>query len=194
MRLIPIVSFIAFCFFVITNSYAAVPESQLLFSLTSQNKARIGVINVSQQSLSLEITNKKGDVFFKKKTKNGSNYFEVIDLSQMPNDEYTVNVKGLAQEIHKKFIVNNKEVTIKFETKPSFKIINNESLLIYYNNYQKKPVNIAINLYNELVFESKNITDSIVYKKFSLKQMTKGLYVVNLSADKEIFNYDLEIK
>ena len=194
MRLILIVSFIAFFFFVITNCYAVVPESQLLFSLTSQNKARVGIINTSQQALSLEIINKKGDVFFKKKTKNGSNYFELIDLSQMPNDEYTVSVKGLAQEIHKKFIINNKDVTIKFETKPSFKVINNETLLVYYNNYQRKPVNIAINLYNEMVFESKNITDSIVYKRFSLKQMTKGLYVVNVSADKEVFNYDLEIK
>jgi hypothetical protein len=194
MKIKQAVSFIAVCLFLITNSAANSPESQLLFSLTSDNKARVGIINTSAQALTLAITNKDGEVFFETTAKSGTNYFKLIDLNNLTDGEYIVRMKGLNKEVRKRFVVSNKQITMKAEVKPTFKITEEGTLLIYYRNSEQRPVDITFYQNNEAVFETKSITDAVVSKSYVLNKMPKGSYTVTVVADNERFNYDLVIK
>lgn len=184
----------AVCAFLIAHSAANSPESQLLFSLTSDNKARVGIINTSTHNLSLEITSKSGAVYFETSTKSGTNYFKLLDLSKMPDDEYVIRLKGLPQEITRRFVKNNGKVSLKIQLKPVFKIIDNEKLLIYYSNSNQKPVNITFNQQNDRIFETLDIKDAVISITYSLKNLPKGSYTVNVSTEDETFKYELTVK
>lgn len=183
----------AVCAFLITNSIANSPESQLLFSLTTDNKARVGIINTSSHTLSLEIISKSGTVYFETSTKSGTNYFKLLDLSKMPDDEYIIRLKGLPQEITRRFVKNNSQISLKRQVKPVFKVIDNEKLLIYYPNGSQKPVNITFNQEGETIFENLAITDAVISITYSLKNLPKGSYTVDVSTEEETFKYELTV-
>lgn len=194
MNLRQAVCFMAVWMFFIANIAANAPESQLLFSLTSDNKARVGIINTSTHNLSLEITSKSGAMYFETSTKGGTNYFKLLDLSKMPDDEYVIRLKGLSQEITRRFVKNNGKVSLKIQLKPVFKIIDNEKLLIYYANSTQKRVNITFNQQNERIFETLDITDAVISITYSLKNLPRGSYTVNVITEDETFKYELTVK
>jgi hypothetical protein len=180
--------------FNLANVQCNPPESCLLFSITSQSKVRLGVINTSNKSLNLEITNKNGNIFLKETTKRGANYFQLLDLSKMPDGEYTVKLSGLDKDIKKRFLISNNKIKMETIIEPIFRVLDNNMLMVFYKNTQGKPVNIAFEQSNQVVFEEKNITEPILNKRYSLKQLPRGQFTVKLYSDDDVFNYSLEIK
>ena len=153
------------------------PENCLLFSLTSGSKARLGVVNTSKKSLNLEITSSSGSVFFSKSISGGENYFQILDLSKMNNDEYLVKLTGSEKDYEKKFIVKNNTATLikkEKEIDPVFQLINNETLVVSYPNVNNKNVSIYFELNNEVVFEEREIKGTQLSKKYSLRKLPKG--------------------
>jgi len=51
-------------------------ESILLFSITGDKKARVGVVNPGDKKIHLSLSNKTGEVFFKVFIDKQSNYFK----------------------------------------------------------------------------------------------------------------------
>lgn len=183
----------AVCALFTANSIANPTESQLLFSLTSDNKARVGIINTSNGNLFLEIVNKEGQGYFDVTAKKGTNYFKLLDLSKLPDGEYTIRLKGLPQEMHRKFSISNNKITLKREVKPVFKIMDNDKFLIYYGNSEKNPVSIIFSQNNELIFENKELTDATISVTYSLKNLPEGTYTVSVITADDTYKYELKV-
>jgi hypothetical protein len=174
-----------------------IPENCLLFSLTSGNKARLGVVNTGKKVLNLEITSSDGAVFFTKSISGVENYFQVLDLSKMTDGEYHVKLSGAVKDYEKKFIVKNKTATIikiESDVDPVFQLINNETLVVSYPNVNNKVVSIYFEMDNEVVFEERDIKGTQLSKKYSLKKLPKGHYSVKLNSDGKLYSYPLVIK
>jgi len=183
--------------FLSCHRIALATESQLLFTISSEFKARLGVVNRENHAMDVEITNNNGDVFFTKTVSGGQNYFQLLDLTAMPDGQYKIKLAGFGTAEEKEFnISNHKAEMMKKEklTEPSFHLINGEVLAVNYPNVNGKSVNIFFELNNEVVFEDRNISEKIVNKKYSLKQLPKGEYDVKLYSGGNIFTYPLVIK
>jgi hypothetical protein len=180
--------------FLTTNAYSGIPESQLLFSITSQNTIRLGVINTSKQDLDLEIVNKTGNVFLDKKTKSGSNYFQLLDVNNLPDGNYVIHLSGRNLDIEKKFIIENRKIKLKINFKPKFNFIDNETLLVFLNNPERKNIDIAFENNKEVIFEDKNVNEALLNKRYSLKKMPKGYFTIKLWVDDELYQYSIEVK
>jgi len=180
--------------FLTTNAYSGIPESQLLFSITSQNTIRLGVINTSKQDLDLEIVNKTGNVFLSKKTKSGSNYFQLLDVNNLPDGNYVIHLSGRNLDIEKKFIIENRKIKLKINFKPKFDFIDNETLLVFLNNPERKNIVIAFENNKEVIFEDKNVNEALLNKRYSLKKMPKGYFTIKLWIDDELYQYSIEVK
>jgi hypothetical protein len=186
-----------FLLFFMIYSMAVASESCLLFSISSDYKARLGVVNKENHTLNLEIINNEGDVFFTKAISGGQNYFQLLDLTAMPDGKYQVRLSGSKNNYQKEFLVNNHRAEIEKKEKligPSFHLLSDETLAVSYVNDKGKSVNIRFELNNEVVFEDRNIYEASVNKRYSLKQLPKGEYSVKLCSDGNTFSYPLVIK
>ncbi len=181
----------------INSSLVNASDSQLLFSLTSESKARLGVVNKDNHVLDLEISDKNGEVFYSKSVQSGQNFFQLLSLTDMPDGQYQVILSGYECHYQKEFIIAKHKAELIFKTKvqePTFQLINNNTLAVSYSNANGKTVNIFFEINDEVVFEDRNISDRIVNKKYSLKQLPKGAYSVKLYSDGNIFSYPLVLK
>jgi hypothetical protein len=173
---------------------ASGPESYLLFSLTSQNTARLGIVNTTNRDLNLSITNVSGEVFFSKAVSGKHNYFQMLDLNKMPGGEYSVKLSGLDETCMKKFIVTNSTVQLikdEKESLPSFNLMNDKTLTVSYFNSQKNTVNILLEKDNEVVFEDKGLLDMALSKRYSLKKLPGGEYTVKLKSGEKTYSFPL---
>lgn len=181
----------------IQSSYSNNPESCLLFSITSQNVARIGIINREKSNLELIISNEKGEVLFTKKVSGFDEYFRLVDLTDMPEGDYEVKLTG-GEKLHsKKFTVKEKTATIikkKEDIKPVFKLLDEEILLVSYLNTKNNNVNIFFEINEDIVFEERNIQEMPVSKKYSLEKLPPGDYIVKLYSGGEIYQYPVAVK
>jgi hypothetical protein len=178
---------------------ATSPESCLLFSLTSQNIARLGIVNTSKHNLNLSITNVAGELFFSKVVNSGQNYFQMLDLTKMPDGEYTVKLSGLDSPLEKKFMVASASARLiksneESESVPLFRLMDNETLTVSYFNSHKNTVNIRLEKDDEVIFEEKGLLDLALTKKYSLKKLPNGLYTFKLFSGDKIYSYPLVIK
>jgi hypothetical protein len=184
-------------FFITSYTNADTPESCLLFSIASKSNARLGIVNTNNHSLQLEIINANGEIFFSKTVSGKQNYFQLLDLSNMPDGKYNVKLKGESTEFGKGFTISNHKVEIQkksFEQRPLFKMIDNEILAVSYLNKTSGYVNILFELNNEIIFEDRNISQTPVSKRYSLKQLPKGDYIVKLYSGDQSFSYPMAIK
>ncbi|MGD2034722.1 MAG: hypothetical protein PVF73_06690 [Bacteroidales bacterium] len=173
------------------------PRSCLLFTITSQNIARIGVINRENDNLVFLIKNEYGEVLFTKSVTEYDDYFKLFDLSGMPDGEYIVKLTGGKEPFEKKFTVENKTATLikeKKEIKPVFKLINEDILIVSYLNAKMNTVNIFFELDDDVVFEERNIKGNPVSKKYSLKKLPHGEYLVKLYSGGNVYEYPLAVK
>ncbi len=177
---------------------ASTPESCLLFSLTAQQKARLGIVNTTNRVLDLAITNFSGETFFSKSISGNHNFFQLLDLAKMPGGEYSVKLTGLDESIEKKFIKTNATIQLVKEVKetpPSFRMMDDESLTISYFNSQKNTVNILLESSDdEVVFEEKGLLDMALSKKYSLKKLPRGEYTVKLNSGGRTYSYPIILK
>ena len=179
--------------FFFSNLYAGNPETRLLFSI-SQNTIRLGVINASQQNLDLELIEKSGSAFLNKTTKGGTNYFQMFDVSNLPDGDYIVRLSGGSFSVKKKFVIENRKPKIKIEVEPKFKLVGNETLLVFYPNPQKKNIDITLEHNNEVVFEESKLKDEVLNKRYSLRSLPKGSYDLRFFVDDELYRYSFEVK
>lgn len=187
-----VVACIILFFFQITN--ATKPESYLLFSITSQNTARLGIVNTSKRFLELEIADDNGETIYSKKVLGKQNYFQLLSLANMPDGEYRVTLKNIDKIEEKKFIIKNSDAqlfTEQPETEPSFYMQDDNSLIISYLNSKEALVNIFFIKDDDVVFEDRGLTGRAMSKKYSLKQLPRGEYTVKLYAGSKIYTYPL---
>jgi hypothetical protein len=178
-------------------SYSGKPESCLLFSITSKNVARIGVINREKSNLELSISNESGTVLYTQKVFGFEDYFKLVDLTDMPDGDYKVKLTGGEKSYQKGFSINNKTATIikkKKEIKPVFRLLNEEILLVSYLNAMNNNVNIFFEINEDVVFEERNIQEMPVTKKYSLEKLPPGEYIVKLYSGGKIYQYPLAVK
>jgi hypothetical protein len=183
--------------FITLNGIAVASGTRLLFTISSEYKARLGVLNKENHAVDIEISNNDGDIFFTKTISGGQNYFQLLDLTAMPDGQYHVRISGLGTETQKEFTIKNHRAELIKKVKvvePSFHLLNGDLLAVSYPNLNGKSVNIFFELNNEVVFEDRNISDKVVNKKYSLKQLPKGEYSVKLYSEGSIFTYPLVIK
>jgi hypothetical protein len=176
---------------------AADPNSYLLFSISSQNKARLGIVNTTKRNLKLEMIDKNGLLLFDKVVSGNQNFFQLLDLSTMPNGEYTVKLtRGIDDVVEKKFMVLNGIASVvkeREEVKPVFKLVDDNSLIVSYLNAKSNTVSIFFERDEEVVFEDRGITDMPVSKRYSLAKLPKGFYTVKLYSGGNIYSYNLSL-
>lgn len=179
------------------SSYIIAPESHLLFTISAQTKGRLGIVNKSNQNLKVEIVGIDEISLFNKKVSPNNNFFQVLDLSSMPNGEYCVRLTaGMDEIIEKKFNVQNGIASLvkkPKEVSPVFKLDNNTSLLISYLNANLNSVSIFLEKDEEVVFEDRNIVDMPLSRRYSLSKFPKGFYVVKLYSGGKVYTFDLSL-
>ena len=183
---------LALSFGLILNAMVTVPESCLLFSITSQNTARLGVINTGKKTIDVTIKNENGEVLYTKSIKGENNFFQLINLNSAPDGNYIVSLSGDDETNRKHFSVNNSVAKIIKENeipKPKFLMTGNQTLLVSYFNKNSLSINILFMLNNEVVFEDKGLSEISLRKIYSLKQLPKGDYTVKLYSGPEIFSF-----
>lgn len=179
-----------------SHAFASPAESCLLFSISSKNIGRLGVINVSNRPLTVEIKNKNAEVFFTKNIAGNKNFFQMVDLNTLPDGEYKVVVSGTNFSSEKKFIIENRVAKLipkEAESIPVFNFLENKTLLVRYYNVKQNSVNIFIEKDNDVVFEERDITDLNIVKKYSLTKLPKGPYVVKVYSGGNIYDYQFVI-
>lgn len=177
--------------------YSNQPESCLLFSISEHNVARIGIINREKNNLQLSIYNETGTELFSQTVSAYKDFFKLISLSGISEGEYVVKLTGGGKAFEKKFTMNNTIASIvkeKEEIKPVFKLINEDILIISYFNAKNNKVNIFFEMDDNVVFEERNITGTPVKKKYSLKRLEHGEYIVKLYSGSKIYEYPLAVK
>ncbi len=188
---------IAITFTISYSLYSSTPQSCLLFSITKNNVARIGIVNRESKNLELLITDKFGEVLFSKSVSDYEDYFKLFDLTGMPEGDYKVKLTGSAKTFEKRFAIHNNIAMVvkeKEEVQPVFKLINEDILIISYLNAKMSKVNIFFELNDDVVFEERNITGTPVSKKYSLSRLPHGNYVVKLYSGSKIYEYPLAVK
>lgn len=195
----------AFILFSIFSSFSSLfcsnTESQLLFSLTSEGKIRMGVINTSKRSLHFEVVDNNSTVMYETSVKAGSNYFKLIDFSKLADGNYEVHLNGLTNDLKRKFaivkgrisIVVNKNEEDNLE-KPNFTLISNDAIVIEYNNSAGLIVRMHIEKNSEEIYSDENSSGHKFIKKYSLKNLPKGKYEIKLFVGDKTFTYPVEIK
>lgn len=185
--------------FLTSGILASDHQTCLLFSITQQHVARLGVVNTDKGNAKLEIINSSDEVVFTKNIPGKHNYFQLLDLSKMPDGNYKVKLSGEEKTYVKEFVVNNQVATVKVKHKevevaPVFHMINNDELAVTYLNTLGKNVSIYFELSDEVIFEDRNLTQTPITKKYSLKKLPKGNYTVKLYAGNNIFSYSMALK
>jgi hypothetical protein len=175
-----------------TNGYSA--SGTLLFSINSQNLARIGVLNNGNNSIILNISNKEGENVFTEYIKGGNTYFKLFDLSKLPDGQYKIKINGNNEEAEKVFKITKGHAelvkTLK-EIPPKFYQTDELTFMFFYSNVYNHSVDITFEINNTVVFEDKRITGAPIKKSYSLKSLPKGKYVVFLKAGDKYYSYSL---
>ncbi len=173
---------------------ATKPENCLLFSITSQNTARLGVINTGRRSLDLTITNSAGEIFYTKSVRGENNFFQMLNLANMPDGNYTVKLIDGTNTTEKLFTISNslaKIIKTGEILEPKFIMPDERTLIISYFNKHSNAINIFFMLDDEIVFEDRGLSDIALSKRYSLKQLPSGKYIVKLYSGGKVFSYPL---
>jgi hypothetical protein len=183
------------CFFVShLSSFCNPPETLLLFSVTSSKVARLGVINTTQQSLSVQIVKSDGDIYFNETIKEKSNLFQLLEMNKLPDGEYCVRVTGTDKVIKREFIKSQANVEVLEVFEPKFFNINNEMVNVFYKNPKGAPVNITIEQKDEVLFSDGPLTDKQINKRYSLQKFPKGVYIMKFNVSGDTYQFTLDIK
>lgn len=173
------------------------PDSHLLFSISSESKARLGIVNLSRRSIKLEILNQDEVMLFDRTVSGYENFFQLLDLSGMPDGDYTVRLtRNIGESEEKNFIIEKGVATLVVEKKeipPVFRLVDDNSLIISYLNAKSNSVNVFFEYNDEVVFEDRGIRESPVSKRYSLAKLPKGNYVVKLYSGGKIYDFSMTI-
>jgi len=173
-------------------SRAELPESVLLFSINSQNTARLGIVNTSHKNIDLVISNLKGETIYTRSVAGEENYFQLFSLANMPDGEYTVSLKHLQEIDRKRFIIRNSVATLlkpQQDKPPTFQLPDENTLIVTYLNVHQHTVNIFFMQQDNVIFEDRGLTDLALSKRYSLKQLPEGDYEVRLYSAGKIYTY-----
>ena len=141
------------------------------------------------------ITNTAGEVFFTKSVRGEDNYFQMFDLSNLPDGNYSVNLSDGANTTNKRFTVTNslaKIIKVNEDPKPNFIMPDDQTLIVSYFNVYSNDVNIFFML-DDVVFEDRGLTGITLSKKYSLRQLPAGKYTVKLYSGGQIYSYPLAL-
>lgn len=81
-KILPILFALIFHF---ANGKCNLPKSTLLFSINSFHTSRLGVINTTQNILTVQIVNVSGNIYLNEEVKGGTNLFKLLDLRNLPS-------------------------------------------------------------------------------------------------------------
>lgn len=146
-----------------------------------------------------DITLKSGNgrVFYKETVLNGENFAKRLDLSQMPNGEYTVEVENnnsftaipVILENASAVVRSSDEVTI---VKPTLSVVGDKlNVAIDEANTQEVWVSIFDNDSNRLAFEKVSAENM---KRFDLSKLDRGQYTVYMFTEGKNFVQSLSLK
>ena len=195
-KLNPLMGSIIVLLFIYSQAWATPPDNCMLFSITSLNTARLGVINTSRRSVELTISNTAGEAFFTKSVHGENNYFQMFDLANLPDGNYSVKLFDGTNTTQKSFTVSNslaRVIKANEEPKPNFMMPDDKTLIVSYLNTNFNDVNIFFMLDDEVVFEDRGLTEMTVSKKYSLRQLPAGKYTVKLYSGGQIYSYPLAL-
>jgi hypothetical protein len=169
----------------------------LLFSLTADKKARVGVVNSGDKNIRLSLSNNKGEVLFNKNINKHSNYFKYYDLSKLPDGKYVFALSGYGRSTEKRIEIKKSEVIIvkeKTAPKPLLYYNNDGFLILIWDSAANKLKKLTILNNNNVIYEDNLGYDDSIRKRYSLDKLGRGKYEVNFYAGDKLFTYDFEKK
>lgn len=171
-------------------------ETQLLFSVSSDNSVRVGVVNTEDKQLFLAIEDYSGTEIIKQSISRNTNYFKLFTLTQLPDGKYIVKLTGQNVDLTKRFEIKDSKIEVvkNVENKPVFRYLeDSKAMYLSYLNTRGDAVNVFIEDDGKIVYEERGITDISIQKKYSLRQLPQGTYSVKLYAGGNIFQYEFTV-
>lgn len=188
--------FILLSIFHFTQSKCVNRESMLLFSLTGDNKARVGVVNPGNRNIRLTVSKKNtGEILFNRYIDKHSNYFKFYNLSKLPDGRYVFTLSGYGKYTEKKIEIKNSEVVIvkeKTDPKPLIYYNNDGFLILICDSTASKLRKLTILSNNNVIYEDNLGYNDSIYKRYSLEKLGRGKYEVNFFTGNKLFTYDFE--
>ena len=178
--------------------FSSEPESMLLFSVDSFNKARIGVINPSSKKITLSLTNEDGTPVHTTDVDKETNYFKIYDFSKLLDGEYKLSLLGSYNTEERQFEKKEDKIYIvkKYNqnNEPVFNLIENSYLVISYLKPDKdETVKVRFEKDGKLIFEDVDTSPVNFNKKYSINKLPKGKYVAKVVSGYKTFNYNFII-
>jgi len=161
--------------------------------LTS-DKAVVSISNENPAMFELSIVAENGDlVYYKESAKPLNSYQRVFDLKQLPEGDYTFNLKVNDTNLSKNVKVESNGIYVgksKLRFDPYFSYAG-DVLKFSYLNFDGET--FALNIYNngELVYESKLGKDFNMMNGYDLSALGAGEYSVVLSSVNREYTYSL---
>lgn len=180
-------------------STLAIANDKPTVKVKSVEAKTIAVVAYGYGAVKTDITLKSGNgrVFYKETVSDGINYAKRLDMSEMPNGEYTLEVENnntftaipVIVENASTVIKNADEVTI---VKPTISVVGDKLNVAFADQVTKEVwVSIFDNDSNRLAFE-KVSADHL--KRFDLSKLDNGQYTVRMSTEGKNFIQSLSLK
>lgn len=164
-------------------STIAIANERPTVKVKSVEAKTIAVLATGYGEVKTDITLKSGNgrVFYRETVKGGENYAKRLDMSEMPNGEYTLEIENknsftaipVKLELNTAVVNSKDEVTI---VKPTLNVVGDKLNVAFADqNTEEVWVSIFDNNSNRLAYEKVSTENR---KRFDLSRLEKGDYTV----------------
>lgn len=176
---------------------AAKPSgAEVLFSITADNRARMGCINQGDQVVRLELSDEAGTSVFSKKIDKHTDYFTFLDLKNLPSGIYILQTKGNDTTEFRAFRKTGEQIlAIDIAKEISPQIFHAGNLLqVAYQNLLNNTVKLSIEAGTQTFFSDSDNSGSVFTKKYSLEELPRGKYNLKIETILHSYIYPIELK
>jgi hypothetical protein len=165
------------------DTFFEIPEMNGIKKLLELSKKGLAFHGGTKEEVKTDITLKSGNgrVFYRETVKGGENYAKRLDMSEMPNGEYTLEIENknsftaipVKLELNTAVVNSKDEVTI---VKPTLNVVGDKLNVAFADqNTEEVWVSIFDNNSNRLAYEKISTENR---KRFDLSRLEKGDYTV----------------
>lgn len=174
---------------------SAVEKPKMNVIPLSSDKAVVSIFNDKAALFELSILAQNGDlVYYKQSTKPLNSYQKVFDFTQLPNGNYTLNLKINDTNLSNDFQVASKGIYVgesKLRFDPYFDY-SNDVLKLSYLNFDGENFTLTIYDKNGSVYASKLGKEFNMISGYDLSGLTAGNYDVVLRSSNKEYSYSLK--
>lgn len=176
-------------------SFDPYEDTILLLSVSSENTARIGVLNNSDKTLKLTMLNSNEQVISTERISPKKNLFTFYNLSKLAYGKYIFTLKLPDDSELKKVLIKDENSTEVISNKrihtPDFEFENNILTLSLFNQ-NKDFVQVSINDYSGTLYQKNFERDMLINEQFNLEALPRGAYAAILETSYNTYKYQFE--